>query len=753
MVNLSKRQLTVEETDVLSKGLSFVPSKHTDPFMTKIELFKFFRSIKLRSFFTTSSVSLTQPSAATVSRDASVKSHFRPKSTFMPPVPNPSVQTFCRLVDQEVSDQFSRTTHFYPNLSTRERDALRALSEDDSIVIKPADKGGAVVIQDKAAYRNEILHQLGDQEFYSPLMSDPTNRFFNMIKRTLNNGKSENYITNNEFDFLLQSHPVRPLFYTLPKIHKKSEGIIPGRPIVAGCQSLTEAISQYVDWYIKPIVWTLPSYLRDTSDFLSKLLDVEISENDILCTMDVTSLYTNIPHDLGLSALEHYLKMRDADAPPATFLWDLAHIVLTMNYFKFENKFYHQVKGTAMGSPFAPNYANLFMGKFEMDFVYSSENAFKHCLKCWYRFIDDIFFIFSGTVEQLQQFHAFLNTRLDSIRFTLEHDLFSISFLDVNVFRSPGQVLPQTTVFRKPTDRNNFLHSKSYHPPSMKKSLPYSQFLRMRRICSTEEEFERQTKILYDRFLAKGYDSANLDLCLDRVRVIKRDTLLKKKETTTDNRIVLSMTFSPMASKIKSIVKKHWHILASDTQIGQSFQNPPLFAYRRFENLRDKLVRADSYTPPTNWLTNLEPGNFPCRNCVNCNAMIKGHSFQHPRTGKSFSVRGRITCRTTFVVYLLKCPCGFGYVGKTKRELRIRINEHKSNIRNHDIKSPVARHFSESGHDVCTLKFQGIEAVRSFTRGGDRERYLLQREAYWIYTLQTVFPNGLNEELALSCFL
>lgn len=291
---------------------------------------------------------------------------------------------------------------------------------------------------------------------------------------------------------------------------------------MAGCQSLTEHISQYVDWYIKPIVWTLPTYLRDTTDFLSKMMNVHISDDDLLCTMDVTSLYTNIPHDLGLCALEHYLKSRDVDKPPTKFLWDLAHTVLTMNYFKFENSFYHQVKGTAMGSPFAPSYANLFMGKFEADFVYSPSNIFHHCLKCWFRYIDDVFLIFSGTVEELNQFHEFLNSRLDSIRFSLEYSMSSISFLDVKVFRSTGQVL-QTTVFRKSTDKNNFLHSKSYHPPSMKKSIPYSQFLRIRRICSTDEEFENQVKIVYDRFLSKGYDNINLDSSLDRVRGIERE--------------------------------------------------------------------------------------------------------------------------------------------------------------------------------------------------------------------------------------
>ena len=80
----------------------------------------------------------------------------------MPPVFNPSVQTFCRLVDQDVTNQFTRSQHFYPNLSFKEREALRALNEDEFIVIQPADKGGALVIQDKAAYRKEILNQLGE---------------------------------------------------------------------------------------------------------------------------------------------------------------------------------------------------------------------------------------------------------------------------------------------------------------------------------------------------------------------------------------------------------------------------------------------------------------------------------------------------------------------------------------------------------------------------------------------------------------
>lgn len=132
-----------------------------------------------------------------------------------------------------------------------------------------------------------------------------------------------------------------------------------------------------------------------------------------------------------------------------------------MNYFKYEDTFYHQIKGTAMGS-------NLFTGKFEVDFVYTNISSVSFGLLM-------IFFIFSGTVEQLNQFHDFLNSRLDSISFMLEYDISSIALLDVCVYRSIGQML-QTLVYCKPTDRHNFLHSNSYHPSSVKKSLPYSQF-------------------------------------------------------------------------------------------------------------------------------------------------------------------------------------------------------------------------------------------------------------------------------------
>lgn len=102
---------------------------------------------------------------------------------------------------------------------------------------------------------------------------------------------------------------------------------------------------------------------------------------------------------------------------------------------------------------------------------------------------------------------------------------------------------------------------------------------------------------------------------------------------------------------------------------------------------------------------------------------------------------------------MLKCPCGLAYIGKTTTPLKTRISEHRSNIRNHDTKSPVAIHFTEARHNVSTLRYLGIEHIQLTNRGGDINSVLFKREAFWIYTLDTLSPKGLNKDFDLKPFL
>ncbi len=101
---------------------------------------------------------------------------------------------------------------------------------------------------------------------------------------------------------------------------------------------------------------------------------------------------------------------------------------------------------------------------------------------------------------------------------------------------------------------------------------------------------------------------------------------------------------------------------------------------------------------------------------------------------------------------MIKCPCGLAYIGKTQRALKTRIAENRS-IRTNDQKNPVAVHFNLKRHNLSTLRYIGVKHVKVPRRGGDVNKILLKREAYYIYTLNTLSPKGLNLELDFnSCF-
>ena len=161
--------------------------------------------------------------------------------------------------------------------------------------------------------------------------------------------------------FLIQTDPKPGRFYILPKIHKQGN---PGRPIVSSNSHPTERISQFVDYHLKPLVQTTQSFIKDTTHFLHKLEQLgQLPNNAFLVTLDVSSLYTNIPHNQGIDACRHFLDTRNRTRSTISTetLCDLIRIILTMNNFSFDDKHYLQMHGTAMGTRMAPSYANLFL--------------------------------------------------------------------------------------------------------------------------------------------------------------------------------------------------------------------------------------------------------------------------------------------------------------------------------------------------------------------------------------------------------
>ena len=186
------------------------------------------------------------------------------------------------------------------------------------------------------------------------------------------------------------------------------------------------------------------------------------------------------------------------------------------------------------------------------------------------------------------------------------------------------------------------------------------------------------------------------------------------------------------------------------------FPNPPRVVFSRGRNLRDSLVHSDLPPPVKNLQRTLSPipdGNYKCGACAQCNSTSKCTTFLHPHSGKRIPIKGIISCNTKGVIYVIYCPCGKYYVGKTTRALKTRIAEHRSSIRCKNLLYPVAEHFLEADHPVSALRYIGIEKVPVPRRGGDLDNTLLKREAFWIHFLNTLTPNGLNVDFDLRPFL
>ena len=104
----------------------------------------------------------------------------------------------------------------------------------------------------------------------------------------------------NKWFFQTPNPPRTPVFYTLTKIHKPT---LVGRPIISGCDGLTERLSPFVDKILQPIAKEQESYLKDSMDFINFIERTRVPYNAILVSMDVTSLYTNIPQEEGIETV------------------------------------------------------------------------------------------------------------------------------------------------------------------------------------------------------------------------------------------------------------------------------------------------------------------------------------------------------------------------------------------------------------------------------------------------------------------
>ena len=346
IINFSKYQLTPGETSLLSKGLNFIstPKKNTQQNYYRT-YYCLIEDLRLKYFFHHNNY--TQPTEQN-------NTTLYPSSGWTPPSgQEPFLESYRSTIIHNTLKEIKKNNkrQFKRNLKQEELTAITTLLRNNKdIVIELADKGGNIVIMNSYDYIKEGLRQLSDHNHFELLEEDPTQNYNNQIYQVLQQAVNLGIIDEKMKKTLYNKTPRIPNFYMLPKIHKTGN---PGRPIVNGIGSITKKISAYIDEEIRQLIPRIPSYLKDTTHLINIPHDKKLASADILVTIDVKSLYTNIPHTEGIKALNRTMEETDTNSMKKLLICRLANLVLTKNYFEFNNKLYRQTQGTAMGTRMA----------------------------------------------------------------------------------------------------------------------------------------------------------------------------------------------------------------------------------------------------------------------------------------------------------------------------------------------------------------------------------------------------------------
>ena len=158
------------------------------------------------------------------------------------------------------------------------------------------------------------------------MVESTTKKAQQLIKTLLSEGHIDK--TTAKWLSLTPDPPQIPVYYTLTKIHKSTPV---GRPIISGSSGPTERIAAFVDHLIQPIAQLQASYLKDATDFINFIERIKLPKGAILVSMDVTSLYSNIPQREGITTVSHvYEEFYQGNPPvPTRFLSEMLSLILT----------------------------------------------------------------------------------------------------------------------------------------------------------------------------------------------------------------------------------------------------------------------------------------------------------------------------------------------------------------------------------------------------------------------------------------
>ena len=330
--------------------------------------------------------------------------------------------------------------------------------------------------------------------------------------------------------------------------------------------------------------------------------------------------------------------------------------------------------------------------------------------------------------------HGYAST----IRFKYSPPSNSVNFLDTTITLQPDGTLT-SSLYTKPTAAHQYLHNKSYHVSHVTNSLPKSQFLRIRRICTFTRDYEHHAEQFVNHFVKRGYKESRLRKMKEEIKLMDREELLQPKAPTSSERTPLVITYHHKFTGIAQVLRRSYQrMLSKHTDSAKIFPEPPLVAYRRTTNIRDKIVRANHHGS-TN--THKSPNEATASTQSSLEQNMNNSGFI---TNKKGNRRCRVQGgppTTVGAIYAGRCTKhDIISVGQTGGPVNIRFNGHRSDARLRPYRTELDAHFSNND---CNFNEDLEVTILEQVSGSQHLRE--HKEDKWMTRLNTVHPYGLNK--------
>ena len=348
------------------------------------------------------------------------------------------------------------------NLNKKINQTKSFLKKNPHLKILKPDKSNKTVVMDTNIYESKMNDLLSDTDTYKEIKNDPTKTYQKLNNDLIKRWQEKNYISPKTAKTLLIHNALPPKIYGLPKLHKQG---IPLRPIVSCVQSPFTYLSKFLKNILNKINNKTDSYIKDSWYFKHKISSITIPEDYSIISLDIVSLYTNIPVDLALKIIEkRWDEIKNFTDIPLQEFQTAVELTLNSTFFNYNDKYFKQIYGCAMGSAISSCIAQLVLEDMENQII----PTLKFPIPFFYRYVDDCLTAIPKGQENyiLDQFHKYHN----KIKFTIEIEKDNqINFLDMTLHHIDSKI--ETEWYTKATWSGRYLNFFSNHAMSQKKSV------------------------------------------------------------------------------------------------------------------------------------------------------------------------------------------------------------------------------------------------------------------------------------------